>query len=454
MRRSLAGFAAGAALLLSLYACSSAKSDASVAPDEAGTGDERTSSADGANGDASPSSEAAGDSALDGANGGDAPGADAANDAGAGGDAASDADAAGDAAVDATVDAGPPPTPVVSFIGRFDTTPAAGPKVGSPGASIVARFSGTEVKATFADEMVFGDLGPSRWEVFIDSTSAKILDINRAQTTYPLASGLPMGTHTVELVKLTEAQVGISQFMGFDFNGGTLLAPPAGKTRHIEFVGDSASNGYGIQGAGPNCPFSAATQNASKAYPALVAKALSADHHNLSASGRGLYWNFERADPAVSSVLYPRTLPFTMGSTWSFASYTPDVVWMTLGGNDYDQPAAGDPAPPFASFQAKYDEMVALIRTKHPYAHIFCAVAPSLSDGYPVGYNAYTNVKTAASNVVLKYTGLGDAKIYYFEFTRSTNADVTGCDGHPNVTKHRAMADEAIVQIKAKTLWP
>ena len=131
---------------------------------------------------------------------------------------------------------------------------------------------------------------------------------------------------------------------------------------------------------------------------------------------------------------------------------------MTLGGNDYDDPD-GNPnnapdAPPFASFQAKYDEMVTLIRTKHPNAHVFCAVAPSLNDTYPPGYNAYTNVKTAAANVVAAKNGAGDAKVYYFEFTRSQQGDLTGCDGHPNVAKHRAMADEATAIIKQKTMWP
>jgi hypothetical protein len=106
------------------------------------------------------------------------------------------------------------------------------------------------------------------------------------------------------------------------------------------------------------------------------------------------------------------------------------------------------------AFQAKYDEMVALIRNKHPSAHIFCAVAPSLTDAYPPGYNAYTNVKTAATNVVGKYNGMGDTKVYYFEFMRSNNGDITGCNGHPNATKHRSMADEVVAQIKAKTLWP
>jgi hypothetical protein len=98
--------------------------------------------------------------------------------------------------------------------------------------------------------------------------------------------------------------------------------------------------------------------------------------------------------------------------------------------------------------------MVSLIRTKHPAAHIFCAVAPSLQDNYPAGYNAYTNVKTAASNVVAKYNGLGDTKVYYFDFKRSADSDLTGCEYHPNATKHRSMADEVVAQIKAKTLWP
>jgi lysophospholipase L1-like esterase len=354
----------------------------------------------------------------------------------------------------------PPEPPGVRLVGRFDTTPSDGPRVGFPGARIIARFSGTEVKATFSDAYVTQDFGPNRWEVILDGAITKFLTLTRGPSTFTLATGLPEAVHTVELVKITDASVGNSQLMGFDFSGGTLLSPPAAKTRHIEFLGDSASNGYGDEGDGPICPgpftgstFSAATENEDKAYPALVANDLAADHQNLSVSGKGLYQNNYRTDKEVYSVVYPRTLPYDGGSAWSFADYVPDVVWMTLGGNDYDQPDGAATPPPFDAFQQKYDEMVALVRSKHPNAYVFCAVAPSLKDDYPVGFNAYTNVKTAAQNVVSKYNGKGDSKIYYFEFTRSTDADLTACDGHPNPAKHRAMADEAIAAIKAKTKW-
>jgi hypothetical protein len=462
MRRSIATPLAATAALLALlasYACSSEGAadpgldgGALLGPDGSGAeadGGGSTSDANIPSSDASitntDASGDAGDASADGSTGaGDA--GDAGSDAG---DAGSDAGDAG-SVVEAGVDAGPP---AVRFVGRFDKTPVGGPTVSFPGAQIIARFSGTEVKATFSDELLYTDYGPSRWQVTVDGVTT-ILALSRAQASYTLATALPAIPHTVELFRLSEPEVGTSQFHGFDFSGGALLPPPPPKARHLEFLGDSASSGYGIDGAGPGCSFSSATENARKSYPALIANDLGADHHNLSVAGRGLYWNYLRVgDPDVYSLVYPRTLPFVVGSVWDFTEYTPDLVWMTLGGNDWDQPNPGDPAPPFAAFQAKYDEMVTLVRAKHPNAQIVCAVAASLSNDYPVGYNAYTNVKTAATNVVAAKVAGGDAKISFFEFTRATDADLTGCEYHPNAAKHRAMADEAIPVIKAKTGW-
>jgi lysophospholipase L1-like esterase len=432
MRRHLGTVAAATALLLSLYACSSATPE--DGPDSGAPGD------DGSGGDGSNDPDA-----LDGQTN-----PDGAKDAG---DAST-----GDAAIDAPVDAGPP---VVRFLGRFDMTPAAGPKVAYGGAQIIARFSGTEVKATFADEALFDPTyGANRWEVRIDGASKAVLQLDRTQPTkYTLATGLPAGPHTVELYKLTEGSVGTTQFQGFDFSGGTLLPPPLPKTRHMQFLGDSSSNGYGVEGVDP-CPFSAATQNERKSYPALIAQDLNADVHNLSSSGKGVYQNVYRPDTDVFAVIYQRAAVATyvggvLSPLWSYASYSPDVVWLTLGGNDYSGDQPPDP-PPAGMFQTKYNELVGTIRTQHPNAHIFCSVAPSLSDAFPAGYNAYTNVKTAMQAVVNARVAAADTKVYFFEFTRSNFAaggDTTACGGHVNATKHRAMADEAKILIKAKTGW-
>ncbi len=426
MKRHLGTAAAATVLLLSLYACSSASPDGDAQDGGGLPGDEES------RGDGPSDPDALGDGATNP-------------------DGAADAAVDGDAAIDAQVDAGPP---AVRFIGRFDLPAAGGPKVAYPGAQIIARFSGTEVKATFADAALFDpSYGANRWEVIVDGASKTILQLDRTQpTTYTLATGLPAGPHLVELYKLTEGSVGMTQFQGFDFSGGTLLPPPLPKTRHLQFLGDSSSNGYGVDGAA-GCTFSAATENERKSYPALIAHDLLADHHNLSASGKGLYWNYFRPDTDIFSVIYQRAGVSTFSAPlWSYADYTPDVVWITLGGNDYDGPQPPDP-PPAGAFQQKYTELVGVIRTQHPNAHVFCSVAPSISNVFPAGYNAYTNVKTAAQNVVSARAAAGDNKVYFFEFARSTNADTTACDGHVNIAKHRAMADEAMVIIKAKTGW-
>ena len=218
----------------------------------------------------------------------------------------------------------------------------------------------------------------------------------------------------------------------------------------MQFLGDSSSNGYGVDGVA-GCSFSAATQNERKSYPALIAEDLLADHHNLGASGKGLYYNNYRPDTDVFSLLYQRAGVYLGAPLWSYADYSPDVVWIALGGNDFDGPQPPDPAP-LNVFKAKYDELVSTIRAQHANAHIFCSVAPSLKDTFPAGYNAYTNVKTAAQSVVNARAG-ADPKIYFFEFTRSGNGETTACDGHVNIAKHRAMADEALVLIKLKTGW-
>jgi hypothetical protein len=82
-------------------------------------------------------------------------------------------------------------------------------------------------------------------------------------------------THSVVLRKRTEALFGVVTFHGFAVAGASsgddgerffipavkaAMRPKALESRRIEFVGDSISCGYGIEGH-PPCPFTAATEN-------------------------------------------------------------------------------------------------------------------------------------------------------------------------------------------------
>ncbi len=428
---------------LAIAACSSegGAGDGSPAlPDGATADAPTTTGGDGATDDGSVEDA---DAPLDGAT------ADAGHDA--------DADAATDAAADA--DAAPEP-PSVRYIGRFDTTDPAAPRVAWPGARVLLRFSGTAATATIEETSQY--TGPSRYDVSVDGQAPTLLAPANGTGTYDLATGLANGTHTIEIHRRTESLVGFSKLTGFAFpGGGQLLPPPPRAQRRIEFLGDSSSNGYGVECASPATGFSGATENERRSYPYLAAKALSAEHHNLSFAGKGVLRNYDATDAETYPLLYVRTMPEEAGSTWDFSTWAPDVVWISLGGNDWDNPPE-NPRPPsdLAQFKAKYHELVALVRQKHPQAQIVCSVATSLNDDYPAGYDAYTNMKTVLTEVVneRKAAPTNDTKVHYFELPRANAmapyADLNGCEGHPTAAWHQTLADAVVAKIKDVTGWP
>jgi hypothetical protein len=362
-------------------------------------------------------------------------------------DGATDADGATDGATDggtdATVDAsdaGPVVPPAVRFVGRWDTRSAAGPRVAYPGARIIARFQGTEVSVTLNNTTGFAG-GPSRYDVFIDGVLEPAQLVTQVgQVTYPLAQGLAAGPHTVELLKRTEGNLGVTTFMGFDFGaGGALLAPPPTPTRRIEIISDSTIDGYGIEGMGPVCP--AGTLEASHS-----ARLGLADAHMIGYSGKGLTRNSYLPDTATMGVLYPRALPDDATSLWDFTTWTPDVVVISIGGTDFN---AG--VPNIATLSTKYDELVQMVRTYAPDAHIFMTIYAQLKDSYPVGYNVRTNLRTAIQNVIA--ANPADTKLHLYQMLESVPSQETGCQYHGNLALHRSLATAFVPVIRAATGW-
>ncbi len=348
-----------------------------------------------------------------------------------------------------TTDAGAPPA--VRYVGRFDTSHPAGPQVDWSDARVLVRFAGTGAAVTMTDTSYGG--GNAYWDVTVDGAlAASPLALTEGKASYSLAEGLVSGVHTIELWKRTEANVSLTEIDGFAFGDGTLLPPAPAPSRRIEFLGDSVSAGFGDLGTDPSCVFSPATENSHLGFPALVATAFGADHQNLAYSGYGVYWSYDREGPVFASV-YPRTLATVPGSTWSFASFEPDVVWITLGGNDWDQPDPGDPPPALGDFEAAYDSLVETVRAEHPNAYIVCAIAPSLNDSYPSvpPYDALSNMETALLWEVAQHPS--DQKLSYFEFARATAAELSGCGSHPGVAEQSSLAEQAIMVIASLTGW-
>ncbi|HEY3356589.1 MAG TPA: SGNH/GDSL hydrolase family protein [Polyangia bacterium] len=322
------------------------------------------------------------------------------------------------------------PSPRLS--GRFDLDDPAGPRCAWSGSAIAARFSGAAVAVRLR--------GAGDWfAVTLDGAELPPLALTPAQEGYPVALGLPPGEHDLVLTKRTEPLVGEAQLLGFDLApGGRLLPPPPAPARRLEFVGDSITAGFGVLGRDASCPFSADTEDFTRTYAALTARALGAEPVAVAWSGRGVCRNYgdEPGDPMPA--LYERTLPARAESRWDFTRFTPDAVVLNLGTNDFSVGRA----PPAAAFVAAYGGLVRRIRAAYDRAPVVCTLGPMLSPG---------ELATARAHVAAAVDGLAD--VHLLEHPPQDPADGFGCDGHPSVTTHRRMAARLTALLRTALGW-
>jgi len=316
----------------------------------------------------------------------------------------------------------------VHFLGRFDTTNAAGPRFAYPGSGISATFTGTGISISLTDQ------GANQFDVSIDGAPPKLLKTSGSQTP-SLASGLAPGTHTVLLVRRTEAFQGIVQFKGFTVTGGALIPTPFPFKRVIEFIGDSITCGYGNVGAMP-CSFSADTENANLAWGAVAARALDAMPVLVAYSGKGVYRNNGGSMTNLMPQVWLRTFADDASSTWDFSRITPDVVVVNLGTNDY---SGGDPG---AAFTTAYTAFLKQIRAKYPSANIVCTTG-TMQDS--AGYQARVAAAISAAQ---------DAKVSALDLgLQNCSSEVCGCDYHPNTSTHAKMAATLVARLKTLQGW-
>src|SRR5580658_9325216 len=124
-----------------------------------------------------------------------------------------------------------PPLALVHFLGRFDTRSPEGPRFSWAGSAIAANFDGTGVDVTLEDT------GADLFSIVVDGGAPGTLATSRGTGTYPLASGLPTGRHSIVLTKRTESFVGVARYLGLTPVAGALVPSPDPFSRRIEDVG-------------------------------------------------------------------------------------------------------------------------------------------------------------------------------------------------------------------------
>lgn len=330
------------------------------------------------------------------------------------------------------------PTPAldfgVRFVGRVDASDPAGARFAWSGSGIVARFSGTTVTAKVTGQqytvVVDGEVMP-KW---IPTGGDDVL-----------AEGLADGEHTVEIYRRTEANQGESTFIRLTTDG-EILTPPAVPDRRIEIIGDSITCGYGNEGADMNCPFSADTENHYLTYGSLAARALDAELSTVAWSGKGIVCNYGDGATSCEDPLptyYDRTLPNRSDSVWDFSSWQPHAVVINLGTNDLS--TAEDPSE--EQFVTAYVALLERIREVYPDALILCTNGPMLSGA------DLSTVRAYIASAIAERAAAGDGRVTSFEFEPQDGNLGYGCDWHPSLGTHEAMAERLTGVLRDELGW-
>ncbi|MGA9520004.1 MAG: SGNH/GDSL hydrolase family protein [Myxococcaceae bacterium] len=328
---------------------------------------------------------------------------------------------------------------LVHFVGRFDLSDPVGPKFSWPGSTIKTRFRGTTLTVTL-DE----DTDTNRYDVFIDGKPTRVLSPTVGVGNYIVAVGLPDGLHDLELVKRTESYLGITQLTGI--SGSPLVQTPA-PDRYIELIGDSVTTGHGVLGTSATCPFSSDTQAETQAWGALAAAELGVARATLAYSGKGVFRNFAPEDEEPFPVFYERTLADIPDIQWNFAAYSPAVIVVNLGTNDF---IAGDPGQDFVD---AYIAFVEQIRGHHKNAWVIASTPTLIHDADPAGEEQRTKVTEYLQEVVAHFQDAGDSKVQFLDLVETDPSDGYGCNYHPTIVTQQKLADQVVAKVRELTGW-
>lgn len=325
----------------------------------------------------------------------------------------------------------------ILYSGRTDNAKADEVRFGYSGARVRLAFEGSGIGAKLESAK------PNFVNVYVDGNRTEKIKVEGPEQVYPLASGLGAGAHTVEIVKATEGMVGPITFRGFELaEGGKVLDWPKKETRKIEFVGDSITCGYGIEVNDPKIHFSPDTENFSDAYASVAARALNADYLVVARSGIGMLRNYggpADGSPDNMPAIYDRTLFHSPQPVWDPARFTPDVVCINLGTNDFSKPG-----PNQEKYVSNYVTFVNMLIGRYPNARFVLLAGPM---------NNSDALKSLIAQVVETVNKDHAGKVTTFELSKQGSRGF-GADYHPNIAQAKVNGDELADYLSKLMNWP
>ncbi len=328
-----------------------------------------------------------------------------------------------------------------NFLGRVDTAHAEGVRYDWSGVQVRFRFTGDRLGLHFT--------GGERnyFNVFIGGELKEVVH-SPGDTTLFVNGIRGNGPHEVIFYKRTEGGMGQTVFKGVKLAAGGLLLPwNKISSRRLEFIGNSITCGYGTEGANKDEDFKPETENAWKAYGAILSRALHADCHLISHSGLGVVRNYgdeQKVSTREASMpnRYHQTLDTDPALSWDFSRWQPHAVIINLGTNDFST----QPYPDKVVFQRRYEQLITQIRANYGTIPVFCVVGPMIDEP------CYSHVKEMVKNYNILHH---DEQIYFAGIPTAllNQTDDLGSDWHPSYKGQQKMADHLLPVIATVLGW-
>lgn len=229
-------------------------------------------------------------------------------------------------------------------------------------------------------------------------------------------------------------------------DAGAVMTATEPKAKLIEFVGDSITCGYGVNGVLGDM-FSTQNEDATKAYAYLAARELDCDYSMVAMSGHGVISGYTEGNEPVTSQLvmpyyeklgqcYTEDEAFSPQKTsWDFKR-TADILVVNLGTNDSSY--CREIPERRQAYADAYVRMLYVLRAKNPHAKIWCTL----------GVMDQTVYDSMTEAVARYQSETKDRAVYTLKFDLQRPEDGFAVDWHPTATTQEKAAKRLVNELK------